>query len=82
MWYTSAYNFPHGTTLKNSMVFTIINKKGFYKLGIIWGILHQEYLKMRVKNVNILKNMNSSRNFNSIETNFLDLQKKNISCMP
>ena len=53
----------------------------FYNLGIICGILHQEYLKMRVKNVNIFKDI-ELENLNSIETIFLDLQKFNISFMP
>ena len=42
------------------MVFTIVNKKDWssYKLGIICGILLQEYLKKCVKKVNILKTLN------------------------
>ena len=54
------------------MVFTIINKKKyfkFYKLGIICGILHQEYLKMRVKKLNIFIE-NKLEHFNSIDTFF------------
>ena len=41
------------------MVFTLVNKKRlkFYKLGIICGILHQDYLKMRVKKVYIFKDI-------------------------
>ena len=45
----------------------------FYKLGIICGILHQVYLKMRVKKVNIFKDI-KLETFNSIETFFFDLQ--------
>jgi len=41
----------------------------FYKLGIICGILHQVYLKMRVKKVNIFKDIKPEI-FNSIETFF------------
>ena len=41
----------------------------FPNLGIICGILHQEYLKIRVKNVNIFKDK-ELKNFNSIETIF------------
>jgi len=64
------------------MVFTIVNKRlKFYKLGIIYGILHQEYLKMRVKKVNIFKDIKLEI-FNSIETFFVDLQKFDISFMP
>ena len=65
------------------MVFAIINKKKFkfYKLVIICGILHQKYLKMRVKKVNIFKDI-EFKNFNLIEINFFDLQKFNISFMP
>ena len=65
------------------MVFAIINKKNlkFYKLVIICGILHQKYLKMRVKKVNIFKDI-EFKNFNLIEINFFDLQKFNISFMP
>jgi len=49
------------------MVFIVINKKRFKfdKLGIIFGILHQEYLKIHVKRVNIFKNI-ELENFNSI----------------
>ena len=36
---------------------------------------------MRVKKVNIFKNI-ELKNFNSIETNYFDLQKFNISFMP
>ena len=53
------------------MVFTIINKKKyfkFYKLGIICGILHQEYLKMRVKKT-IFKDIKPEI-FNPIKTIF------------
>jgi len=53
----------------------------FYKLGIICGILHQEYLKMSVKKVNNLKDIKLEI-FNSIETFFFDLQKFDISFMP
>ena len=53
----------------------------FYKLGIICGILHLEYLKMRIKNSNIFKDT-ELENFNSIETIFLDLQQFNISFKP
>ena len=51
------------------MVFTLVNKKRlkFYKLGIICGILHQDYLKMRVKKVYIFKDIKLGI-FNSIET--------------
>jgi len=60
------------------MVFTIEQKRlKFYKLGIICGILHQEYLKMRVKKVDIKLEI-----FNSIETFYFDLQKFDISFMP
>ena len=48
------------------------------KLGIICRILHQEYLKMRVKKMNIFKDIKLD-NFNSI---FFDLQKFDISFMP
>ena len=41
----------------------------FYKLGIICGILHQEYLKMRIKKLNIFKDI-KLKVFNSIETFF------------
>ena len=49
------------------MVFTIIKKKRlkFYKLGIICGILHQDYLKMRVKKVKLFKDI-KLENVNSI----------------
>ena len=64
------------------MVFTIIKKRlKFYKLRTICGILDQEYLKMRVKIVNIFKDI-KLENFNSIETFFFDLQKFDISFMP
>jgi len=64
------------------MVFTIVNKKRlkFYKLGIICGILHQEYLKMRVKKVYIFKDIKLEI-FNSIETFYFDLQKFDIPFM-
>jgi len=59
------------------MVFAIINKKifKFYKLVIICGILHQKYLKMRVKKVNIFKDIRQI--FNSIET-FFSIYKNSI----
>ena len=41
----------------------------FPNLGIICGILHQEYLKMRVKKVNIFQDI-EIENFNSIEIIF------------
>ena len=53
----------------------------FYKLGIICGILHQEYLKMRVKKVNIFKDIKLEI-FNTIENFYFDLQKFYISFMP
>ena len=53
----------------------------FYNLGINCAILHQEYLKMRVKKVNIFKDI-QLENFNSIENFFFDLLKFNISFMP
>ena len=46
---------PRRTTRQKYMVFTIINNK----LEIICDMLHMEYLKMREKNVNILRTMNS-----------------------
>ena len=65
------------------MVFTIIKKKDlkFYNLEIICGILHQEYLKMRLKKVNMFKDI-ELKNCISIETIFFDLLKFNISFMP
>ena len=64
------------------MGFTIINKKDWSsKLGIICGILNQEYLKMRVKKVNIFKDI-KLENFNLIKTFFFDLQKLDITFMP
>ena len=65
------------------MVFTIIKKNDlkFYNLGIICGILHQEYLKMCVKKVDMFKDI-ELKNFSSIETIFFDLLKFNISFMP
>ena len=65
------------------MVFTIIKKNDlkFYNLGIICGILHQEYLKMRLKKVNMFKDI-ELKNCISIETIFFDLLKFNISFMP
>ena len=59
---------------KNSMVFAKINKKGlkFYKLGIICGILHLDYLKMRVKKVNIFQDI-ALKNLNSIASISFDL---------
>ena len=65
------------------MVFTIIKKKilKFYNLGIICGILHQEYLKMRVKKITFLKDI-ELKNYNSIETIFFDSLKFNISIKP
>ena len=65
------------------MVFTIIKKKDlkFYNLEIICGILHQEYLKMCVKKVDMFKDI-ELKNFSSIETIFFDLLKFNISFMP
>ena len=62
------------------MIFTIDNKKDlkFFKLVIISGILHQEYLKMRVGEHFDIK----LKIFNSIETFFFDLQKFDISFMP
>ena len=64
------------------MVFTIIKKNDlkFYNLGIICGILHQEYLKMRLKKVNMFKDI-ELKNFSSIETIFFYLLKFNISFM-
>ena len=50
------------------MVFTIVNKK-IEVLYIICGILHQEYLKMRVEKVNIFIDIKLEI-FNSIETFF------------
>jgi len=44
-------------------------------------MLHQEYLKMRIKKVNIFKDI-KLETFNSIETFFFDLQKFDISFMP
>ena len=53
----------------------------FYKqLGIICGILHLDYLKMRVKKVNIFQDI-ALKNFISIESIFFNLQKFNISFM-
>ena len=52
-----------------------------YNFGIICGILHQEHLKMRVKKLNIFKDIKLEI-FNSIETFFFDLQKLDISFMP
>ena len=52
------------------MVFTINIKNDFkvlFKLGIICGILHQEYLKMHEIKVNICGDIRRE-NFNSIET--------------
>ena len=65
------------------MVFTMIKKKRFkfYNLEIVCDILHQEYLEMRLKKVNIFKDI-ELENFNSIETIFFDLLKFNISFMP
>jgi len=48
----------------------------FYELVIICGILHQEYLKMRVKKVNIFKDI-KLQNFNSILT-FFSIHKNSI----
>ena len=60
------------------LVFTIINKRDkFYKLGILCGILNQEYLKMRVKKMNIFKDIQKLEFV--VETYFSDLQKFNIS---
>ena len=44
-----------------------------FNLGIICGILHQEYLKMGVKKVKILKDI-ELKSFNSIVI-FFNLQK-------
>ena len=58
------------------MVFTMIKKKRFkfYNLEIVCDILHQEYLEMRVKKVNIFKNI-ELENFNSIKTIFFQFIK-------
>jgi len=50
------------------MVSAKINKKRskFYKLGIICGILYLDYLKMRVRKVNIFQDI-ALKNLNSIE---------------
>ena len=58
------------------MVFTIVNKK-IEVLYIICGILHQEYLKMRVEKVNIFKDIKLEF-FNSIENNFFSIYKNSI----
>ena len=65
------------------MVFPLIIKKDlkFYKLGIICGILHQEYLKMPVKKVKIFNDI-KLENLNSIETFFFDLQTFDITFKP
>ena len=55
------------------MVFTIVNKKRLKFYNIICGILHQEYLKMSLKMVNIFEDIKLEI-FNSIETPFFDLQ--------
>ena len=49
----------------------MIKKKRFkfYNLEIVCDILHQEYLEMRLKKVNIFKDI-ELENFNSIETIF------------
>jgi len=52
----------------------------FYKLGIIYGILHLDYLKMRVRKVNTIQDI-ALKNFNSIENISFYLQKFNISLM-
>ena len=48
---------------------------------MICGILQREYLKMRVRKVNIFKNI-ELENCNSIETIYFDLQKFHISLLP
>jgi len=65
------------------MVFTIVIqiRLKFYKLGIICSILHQEYLKVRVKKVNIFKDIKLEI-FNSIETFYFDLQNLIFHSMP
>ena len=64
------------------MVFAIINKKRlkFYKLGNFCGILRLDYLKMRVRKVNIFQDI-ALKNLNSIESISCYLQKFNISLM-
>ena len=37
--------------------FSLLLRKKFYNLETICGILHQEYLKMRVNKVNIFKDI-------------------------
>ena len=50
----------YGTNRKNFIVLTIVKKRlKSYELGIICGIPLQEYLKMSVKKVNILRTLNS-----------------------
>ena len=55
----------HGKILR----FSLTKKIKFYKLGIICGILHQEYLKMGVKKLNIFKDIKLEI-FTAIETFF------------
>ena len=64
------------------MVSAKINKKRskFYKFGIICGILYLDYLKMRVKKVNIFQDI-VLKNLNSIESISFYLQKFNILLM-
>ena len=64
------------------MVFTRINKQDLSSITseFINGILHQEYLKIRVKKMNIFKDI-ELENFNSIEIIFFNLLKVNISFM-
>ena len=52
--------------------FSLLLRKKFYNLETICGILHQEYLKMRVNKVNIFKDIKLEI-FNSIETFLFDL---------
>ena len=48
----------------------------FYKLGIVCDILHQEYMKMCVKRLNIFKDI-KLENFKLIET-FFSIYKNSI----
>ena len=67
----------HGKILR----FSLTKKIKFYKLGIICGILHQGYLKIRVKKVNIFKDI-KLETCNSIETFFFDLQNLILHLCP
>ena len=53
----------------------------FYKLGIICGILHQEYQKMHEIKVNACGDI-KRENFNSIEIFFLDLKNSILHFCP